>query len=246
MHKSISKFSWFKEQKSYITNITAVLFIIIGYKMPLDYKTAEILKNMGYFAFSGAITNWLAVHMLFEKVPFLYGSGVIPVRFNEFKSGIKDIIMSQFFTKENISRFTTKLTPSVEMSDLSKTIDFDKIYQGLVDTIMNSSFGGMLSMVGGEAALAPLKEPVISKLKVTVAEIGSTIMNQESNTGNEQFSSYLSEKIEYIVDERMSELTPKMVKEIMQNIIQKHLGWLVVWGGVFGALIGAVLTITGN
>jgi hypothetical protein len=29
-----------------------------------------------------------------------------------------------------------------------------------------------------------------------------------------------------------------MVKEIIQTMIRQHLGWLVVWGGVFGGLIG--------
>jgi len=28
------------------------------------------------------------------------------------------------------------------------------------------------------------------------------------------------------------------VKNIIQRMIKEHLGWLVVWGGVFGGLIG--------
>jgi hypothetical protein len=43
--------------------------------------------------------------MLFEKVPGLYGSGVIPARFEDFKDGIRELIMQQFFTEENIDRF---------------------------------------------------------------------------------------------------------------------------------------------
>ena len=31
-----------------------------------------------------------------------------------------------------------------------------------------------------------------------------------------------------------------MVKEIVQNIIKEHMFWLVVWGAVFGGLIGLV------
>ena len=34
-----------------------------------------------------------------------------------------------------------------------------------------------------------------------------------------------------------------MVKEMIQTLIREHLGWLVVWGGVFGGLIGAVSSI---
>ena len=45
-------------------------------------------------------------------------------------------------------------------------------------------------------------------------------------------------KVEGIVNRRLEELTPQMVKKIVQDMIKKHLGWLVVWGGVFGGLIG--------
>jgi uncharacterized membrane protein YheB (UPF0754 family) len=31
-----------------------------------------------------------------------------------------------------------------------------------------------------------------------------------------------------------------MVKEMVQAIIKQHLGWLVVWGGVFGGILGAL------
>ena len=67
-------------QKS-TTNLVAVLIIIACYLYPMD---PDLIKSIGFFALSGAITNWLAIHMLFEKVPILYGSGVIPNRFDEF------------------------------------------------------------------------------------------------------------------------------------------------------------------
>ena len=38
--------------------------------------------------------------------------------------------------------------------------------------------------------------------------------------------------IENIIDKRLEELTPEHIKIIMKEMIQKHLGWLVVWGGV--------------
>ncbi|MDH5582206.1 MAG: hypothetical protein OEY33_09905, partial [Bdellovibrionales bacterium] len=65
---------------SLTTNLIAVSIILLGYLSPL-YK--DQIMSVGFFALSGSITNWLAIHMLFEKVPFLYGSGVIPNRFEE-------------------------------------------------------------------------------------------------------------------------------------------------------------------
>ena len=68
--------------KSIITNGLALFLTLLGFGLNND-----MVKTVGLFALSGAITNWLAVHMLFEKVPGLYGSGVIPQHFEEFKNG---------------------------------------------------------------------------------------------------------------------------------------------------------------
>ena len=86
--------------KSFITNVLTISVIAMGYLL-----SNALIFTVGLFATSGAITNWLAVHMLFEKVPGLYGSGVIPARFEDFKDGIRELMMQQFFTEENIDRF---------------------------------------------------------------------------------------------------------------------------------------------
>ncbi len=85
--------------KGTITNLLALGLILTGH-----FLHNPIIFTMGLFAFSGAITNWLAVHMLFEKVPGLYGSGVIPARFEAFKAAIKFMMMEQFFTKNDVER----------------------------------------------------------------------------------------------------------------------------------------------
>jgi len=230
--------------KSTLTNLISLLFVLIGYVSPYY---SELLKAVGYFAFSGAITNWLAIHMLFEKVPFLYGSGVIPARFEEFKASIKALMMEQFFTVGNIEQFIEKEEQQgnriLNLGPLLHAVDYDKIYQGLVSSIMTSSFGGMLMMMGGEEALLPLKQPFTEKMQHTLQELVESerftrALQQGLNA--HKISEDLTSKIETVIDKRLSELTPQMVKDIVQDIIKAHLGWLVVWGGVFGGLIGAV------
>jgi len=88
--------------KSLIINFLAALIIAAGYVSPVY---SELIKTIGFFALSGALTNWIAIYMLFEKVPFLYGSGIIPNRFEEFKDSIKELMMQQFFTVENVEQF---------------------------------------------------------------------------------------------------------------------------------------------
>ncbi|WP_349431402.1 DUF445 family protein [Methylomarinum sp. Ch1-1] len=230
--------------KSFITNLIAVAIIATGYLCPLQ---PALMKSIGFFALSGAITNWLAVHMLFEKVPLLYGSGVIPNRFDEFKSSIKALMMEQFFTAEHVEQFVEKEEQQggkvLNIEPLLNAVDYDRIYDGLVTSIMESSFGGMLQMMGGEEALTPLKEPFTEKMRATLTDMVESDRFKEAlqqGLDARKIGEDIVTKIETVIDKRLNELTPQMVKEIVQAIIRQHLGWLVVWGGVFGGVMGAL------
>ena len=232
--------------KSFLTNLTAILIIVAGYLFPIE---PDLIKPIGFFALSGAITNWLAIHMLFEKIPFLYGSGVIPNRFDEFKYAIKDLMMRQFFTQENVEQFIEAEEEQgshiFNIDPLLNAINYDHVYDGLVTSIMESSFGSMLQMMGGEQALIPLKEPFTEKMKTTFREMVNSERFKDvlkKGLDSQQVGQDVVSKIETIIDKRLSELTPQLVKEIVQKIIKVHLGWLVVWGGIFGGVLGAVFS----
>ncbi|CAM3075140.1 DUF445 domain-containing protein [Vibrio neptunius] len=224
--------------KSLLTNLLALALLAGGYQ-----TDNQIAFYAGLFAFSGAITNWLAIHMLFEKVPGLYGSGVIPARFEEFKSAIKTLMMEQFFTEKNIDRFLNKEMSgkSLNLEPVLEKVDFNPTFDSLVNVIANSSFGSMLAMFGGAEALQPLKEPFVEKMQKAVVEISQSNVVKEALKSQLESPAMMEEiqaNIENIIDQRLNELTPKLVKEIVQKMIKEHLGWLVVWGGVFGGLIG--------
>jgi len=227
--------------KSLFTNLLSAALVGGGY-----YAHEPIVLSVGLFALSGAITNWLAIHMLFEKVPGLYGSGVIPARFEDFKAGIHTLIMEQFFTRDNFERFyestaTAKEGPHFDFEPIIEEADLSPSFDALLSAVMESSFGGMLGMLGGEKALLPLKEPFIAKMKLSLSDITKSDAFQE--TVHQKLSKStavgeIHEKVDGVVQKRLDELTPQLVKEIIQQMIRDHLGWLVVWGGFFGGLIG--------
>lgn len=224
--------------KSIITNAVALGLVALGFVVNND-----IIKTVGLFAVSGALTNWIAVHMLFEKVPGLYGSGVIPARFEDFKSGIRTLVMEQFFSQENIDRFLTqsKQINNVDLSPVIKKVDLSPTFDSLVALIKASSFGQMLGMIGGVEALEPMRQPFVEKMALSLTEITQdpkfAQLLQEELTQSD-VPQDMHEKVSQIVQQRLNELTPTIVKDIIQAMIKKHLGWLVVWGGVFGGLIG--------
>jgi len=229
--------------KSIITNGLALALVLLGFTLGND-----IVKTVGLFAVSGAITNWIAIHMLFEKVPGLYGSGVIPERFEDFKSGIRNLVMEQFFSEDNIQRFLTdgNQPMHIDFASIINKVDLTPTFDSLVDVIKDSSFGQMLGMFGGVEALEPMRQPFVDKMGAALGNITQepkfSLLLQEELTQPDMHQE-LHQKINQIVEQRLNELTPKMVKDIIQKMIREHVGWLVVWGGVFGGLIGLLTAI---
>lgn len=224
-----------KMNMSLVTNLVALGVTVVGYVMP---SHGEVVTATGAFALSGAATNWIAIYMLFERVPGLYGSGVIPLRFEEFKAGIKRLIVQEFFSREHIERFFAHHSTSTADA-VNARIDFERVFDHLADAIVESPMGGMLNMLGGRKALEPLKQPIIGKLKGVVAELASG----DASADGSELTDGLVRQVEQIIDNRLAELTPQKVKEIVEAMIREHLGWLVVWGGVFGGLIGLVVEL---
>jgi uncharacterized membrane protein YheB (UPF0754 family) len=231
--------------KSLVTNLVSIGCVVVGYLIPSESPWARPVREIGLYATSGAITNWIAIYMLFERVPGFYGSGVIPSRFEDFKTGIKNLIMNQFFTRENVSNFfrsesaanVVRIDPDLIVS----TVDFDAMFERLRTAVMESPFGGMLGLFGGAKALEPLRGPFranVEKEIRTLVESPKLAESLRAASQQEDVIEGILEKVQAIVQKRLDELTPSMVKDIVQDMIRQHLGWLVVWGGVFGALIG--------
>ncbi|MFA6036728.1 MAG: DUF445 family protein [Legionellales bacterium] len=230
--------------KNILTQIATLMLVAIGFifKQPL-------ILSVGLFAFSGGITNWLAIYMLFEKVPGLYGSGVIPAHFQEFKRGIAHLLMQQFFTQDNIERFlkgSANEAPHIPFDDVIDTINLDQAFDAFIQVIMESSFGSMLNMLGGPARLESLRIPFVEKLKNVMQTLAQTddfqkaVQNKLAQTATTE---KMHAKISAVIEHRLDELTPQLVKQMVEDMIRIHLGWLVVWGAVFGGLIGLVAGI---
>ena len=217
------------ENKSILTNGISFLILLLGINLQ-----NIIITTVGLFAISGGLTNWLAIHMLFEKVPFLYGSGVVQIQFESFKIGLKNLIISEFFSSDKL---TSSFNSSSDLlSSIKKKIDLDKVFEQIINAIENSQLGGLLNMFGGKSSLEPLREPIKEKFNVIINQL----FDDEQSS---DFTNSSKDQIEKLIDKRLAQLQPKDVKEIIQRLIKKQLGWLVVWGGFFGGIIGLISTL---
>lgn len=228
--------------KGWITNYISIGLVGVSYAF--EGYTANAIRAAGLFALSGAVTNQLAIHMLFEKVPFLYGSGIILDRFESIREALKILIMEQFFTPEKIEAFVQSQERSIELAPIIEQTDFTPAYEALLKSVMESPMGGMIGMFGGESLIAKLKEPFLEKIKLsTIAISQSESFMNALNSHLHQGGAHLSGTIGEIVESRLAELTPQMIKEMLHGLMKEHLGWLVVWGGVFGGVIGILSSL---
>lgn len=233
--------------KNTVPNLIAIVLIGLSFMLPAPYQA--LVLSTGLFALSGALTNWLAVYMLFDRVPGLYGSGVIALHFEDFKAGILRMVHEELLARESVERLMTSSSSDtsskavIDIGPMLDAVDLDAAYDQLVATITESSFGSMLAMVGGEAALQPLRDPFKERMGKFLSDTARSpriqaLVNEQ--IGKAATSDLFVQKLDTLLRTRLDELTPEMVKDIMQRMIKRHLGWLVVWGGVFGGLIGLI------
>lgn len=241
-------------------NLLAAALVLLSFALPAPWQA--LVLSTGLFALSGALTNWLAVHMLFERIPGLYGSGVITLHFEEFKTGILRMVHEELFSKDKVERLlaaksasaeggdtqTSSLGSAIDLEPMLSAIDLDAAYDQLVATIVESSFGSMLTMVGGEAALQPLREPFKERMRGFLVDAAKSPRIQAAigeQLGKAASSERFVNRLDQLLRARLDEMTPEMVRDIMQRMIREHLGWLVIWGGVFGGLIGLAAGLFG-
>jgi uncharacterized membrane-anchored protein YjiN (DUF445 family) len=214
---------------SFLSNLIAAALVGLAFVLPPPWH--GLVLNTGLYALSGGLTNWLAVYMLFERVPLMYGSGIILNRFESFKSTLHDMMMQEFFQDDHVQPFLKSKTQSL-------SLDKDKIFDHLVEAISESSFGSMLSLMGGKKALEPLREPVKEKIQSILQDLVKT---QTDAKGPESIRSLISQ----LINDRLNQLTPVMVKDLVHRMIHEHLGWLVIWGAVTGGMMGMIAHFMG-
>jgi hypothetical protein len=99
----------------------------------------------------------------------------------------------------------------------------------------------MAQMFGGVPLLVPVIKPLI---------LGFADEFASSFVDNFDIKELVSvDKIRNELDKLMSEklllLTPELVKALMEEVIREHLSWLIIWGNLFGGILGILSQAAG-
>ena len=225
--------------KGNISNFISFSLLVVGLVAHPSGWGAWVLAA-GLFGFAGGLTNWLAVKMLFDRVPLLYGSGVIPARFRQIRQTVKDLIMAHFFAADYLERFFAERLDAFAASGeleakLVQLLDSDEIDQIVtrkLEELQETPAGMMLKIVGTEK-IKPLVQGFIRGVGVELAPRLSAEM-----AGSGMDVGVLRDQVDQLLTAKLEELSPDAVKRMMEDVIREHLGWLIVWGNVFGGAIG--------
>lgn len=52
-------------------------------------------------------------------------------------------------------------------------------------------------------------------------------------------------QIDKLLEERLQSMSKKVVKRMVEDVMRQHCQWLIVWGNVFGGIIGIISTLLG-
>ena len=105
--------------KGTFSNIVSAGVFGLGLILPSG-QVREFVLAIGLLAFSGGITNSLAVKMLFDRIPGLIGSGVIPNRFREIRAKVKEVILEHFFGEAYLRKFFAEASRDTDWSKYLK------------------------------------------------------------------------------------------------------------------------------
>ena len=92
----------------------------------------------------------------------------------------------------------------------------------------------MAPLFGGVEGMAPMLKPFLASFGEELLEVMVERVDLSAHVH------IIISEVDRLLSEKLLLITPVMVKELLEEVIRVHLGWLVVWGNVFGGIIGLI------
>jgi len=232
--------------KGTLSNVSTFLIMLIGIiltRLAPEAIIGQFIFNFGLFGFSGGITNWLAIRMLFDRIPLLYGSGVIPRRFKEIRQVVKNTIMKTFFDEAYLQSYlkqkTAQLSQTINLEEkltqLLKSPEVEAVVEKNLAELSTRPEGAMFALMGMNPIML---KPMIMPFVIGMGTELVTMLGKNLDPAQLIGIGRIRSEIDELMTTKLEELTPNKVKQLIEDVIQEHLGWLIIWGNIFGGLIG--------
>lgn len=148
-----------------------------------------------------------------------------------------DPVFLEGFIGDKLKAVGETIDTDTQVKDMVESEAFDATLDAKLKTLDADPSMAMLAGFGGAAALKPMIKPFVADLGLELAPL---IKNKLTDPKFAISISTVRDEIEMYMSIRMQTLTSKKVTRLLEFVIRGHLGWLIVWGNVFGALIGII------
>jgi len=180
-------------------------------------------------AFTGWITTWVAIKMLFHprKPINIFGfklQGIFPKNQQLIAEKLGQVVSKEFLSFAEIE---AKVTNPENIELLKPEIEKH------IDTFLREKLKEvfpMLSMLIGEKTIGQLKEAFLTELENLFPILMKSYMTKLEKDLD----------LEKIVTEKVASFSSEKLEDILNQITKKEFQFLEVIGGVFGLLIGLV------
>ncbi|XP_070575839.1 uncharacterized protein [Ptychodera flava] len=183
-----------------------------------------VFRAIGIFGFSGGAANWVAIKLVFYRIPGLIGSGVIPRHYMEIKQRIKSMVIEIFFEQEFLSRylaekgdaFLSAINLEDQMKETTESGHMDVLIDKQIKMMVTEPEGAMFKMVGMDS----------TKLKSFVKSLICSISNQITHRLLVSFKNsthftaeHIRHEVEAMIVTRMENITAKQVIKIVEELV---------------------------
>jgi uncharacterized membrane protein YheB (UPF0754 family) len=183
-------------------------------------------------AFTGWITNWIAVKMLFHpkrpiKILFIEIQGVFPKRQQKMAESLGEIVARELFSFEDIKEkmFSEKNLAEINQF-LGQKID-DFLRNKLKKTIP------MISIFMSQSLIDKIKNSLIAEFDTSFPQILETYAHNLENDID----------VRKIVYDKVIQFSSDKLETLLYAIMSKEFFFIEIIGGVLGFIIGIIQVI---
>jgi len=183
-------------------------------------------------AFTGWVTTWIAVKMLFHprRPVNILGfkiQGIFPKNQQLIAEKLGQVVSKEFLSFAEIE---AKVTNPQNLQQLKPEIEqhIDKFLKEKLSTVFP-----MLSMFIGEKTINQLKEAFLMELESLFPILMKSYMTKLEKDLD----------LEKIVTEKVASFSSEKLEDILDQITKKEFQFLEVIGGVFGLFIGLIQVV---
>ena len=187
----------------------------------------QIIITVLLAAFTGWITTWIAIKMLFHPrrpIRFLGLTiqGIFPKNQRLIAEKLGQVVSKELLSFDEIE---AKVTNPDNLQKLRP--DIEEHIDNFLRNKLKDVFP-MLSMLMGEKTIVQLKEAFLTELESLFPVLMKSYMNKLQHDLD----------LEKIVTEKVANFSSEKLEDILNQITKKEFKFLEVIGGVFGLLIG--------